>query len=244
MKQLGILTSIICSIILTNCNTEEASFMIASGAGYKNPMNEIKQLYMQETGIKINMLFGNMQTISQQTLKSGQITIVIGDMDFLQNPKYGVKYSKFGTIGCGKLALAFGKNNGFSQRIDLLDSKIKRVLIADPENAIYGKAAKEYLQNIKIWSSLQDKLLVMKTVPMVSSYLLTNEADAGFINLSEAISLKDKLKSSLILSELYSPIKIVAGVVDGFETNIQVNNFLTYLVENIGAKKVFESYGL
>ena len=47
----------------------------------------------------------------------------------------------------------------------------------------------KYLHNTGLWTPLQKKLLIVGTVPQVSTYLLSGEVDVGFINLTEAMAL-------------------------------------------------------
>ena len=81
-------------------------------------------------------------------------------------------------------------------------------------------------------------------MPQVVSYLLTGEADAGFINLTEAKANKDKLGGYLIIPEgTYSKNLIVAGIVKGFENKPEIRKFIDYL-QTKNSKEIFDKYEL
>ena len=84
----------------------------------------------------------------------------------------------------------------------------------------------------------------VKTVPQVVSYLIAEELDAGFINLTEAIAMKDKLGGWINLEQSnYEEIEIVCAVINGFENNKMVRRFIDFL-ETQKVKGVLKEYGL
>lgn len=191
---------------------------IAAGAGYKRPLSEIAGVFEKESGIKINPMFGNMQQISEQMKNSDKISIFFGDDDFIKKLK--IEYSDKIELGRGILVLVFAKNDKNLKSIeDLKSESVKKIGLPDTTKAIYGIAADEFLKNSKLKESLKDKINVFQTVPQVSSYLVSGDIEAGFINKTDYLGIADKVGAAVeIDSSQYSSIKIVGVVLKGKES--------------------------
>ncbi|MDC7222567.1 MAG: molybdate ABC transporter substrate-binding protein [Spirochaetales bacterium] len=223
--------------------TEKEEIFIASGGGYKKPVQELNAAFEEEYPIVVNPLFGNMQNLCAQIKESGRVALLVGDRKFLDDPSQRVEYSDFCPIGRGTLVLAYRKGIVLNSPEDLLESGVERIALPHKEKAIYGTAAWEYLTGRGWWDRLEEKCLVCSTVPQVSSYLISGEVDGGFINLTDATALKEELGGFMVLESGYTPIEIGAGVVKGFETDRNVQTYLDYL-ESPEGKEIFHSYGL
>ena len=91
---------------------------------------------------------------------------------------------------------------------------MQSITLPNPKQAIYGRAAKQWLEAKGLWAPLQDKLKIVQTVPQVSAYLTTGQIDAGFMNLTEALAVKRQLGGYIELqpgADSYAPIDIVAA---------------------------------
>ncbi len=186
------------------------SLTVASGAGYRALVDELGALFFDETGIKIDKIYGNMGQVTNQAKISGIIDFVIGDSSFFASA--GLPLEKEYQIGNGKLVLAFSSGKGPASLEKLVSGEADRIAHPDPSRAIYGKAASEYLENRGIDKELKDKLIIVGTVPQVSAYLISGEIDMGFINMTDALAISDKIDGWIrVPQEYYSPISIVAG---------------------------------
>jgi molybdate transport system substrate-binding protein len=218
--------------------------MIAAGAGYKKPVNEIVGLYEQETGKKVNAIYGNIQMVASQAQQTGEISCIIGDKKFLKKIENVVSFTGYYPIGEGQLVLAYRKGIAIDKPEDLLTDQVKTIFMPQDGKAIYGIAAAETLKSYGYSGQLAPKVTQVATVPQVVSYLLTGEVDAGFINLTEALANKDKLGGYFVVDKSkYSPIMIVAGVVKGFEAQPETQQFIK-LVSSGKALPIYKKYGL
>lgn len=206
----------------------EEGLTIASGAGYKRLVEELSAAYTAKTGVTVNKIFGNMGQITTQAQESGAIDFIIGDKQFLDETK--LAFTKEVTIGKGQLIAAVAKGVKIQNLDNLADTTIKKIAIADSKKAIYGHAASEFLTQKGIWQQIQPKLLVVGTVPQVTAYVLTGEVDIGFINLTEALAIKDKVELLIPVDEkLYSPILIVAKRLQQSKNGKASDSFMEFL---------------
>ncbi len=238
-----IIAGIMTTGILTAASLVQASdITIASGGGYKRPLLEIIAHYEHKTGNAVAGVFGNMYQIITQVSMSGNVCLIIGDTTFFDGSD--IDFSGFHPLGKGKLVLAYRKGTSLEAISDINNASITRIGMPDPAKAIYGKAATEYLNQSGLMPLIDGKLLKLSTVPQVSTYLKSKEIDAGFINLTDAIGIKDDIGGYIVADPShYSLIIIQAGIIKGFENDPDVQSFISFLkTEEAGT--ILRKYGL
>jgi len=219
------------------------TLLIGAGAGYKRPVSELSAAFKKKTGIRVEQIYGHMGGVISQAKQSGQVAVIFGDLSYLSKAE-GIAFSKFLPLGDGRLVVAWPKGSDLKSPAALTEPRFARIAIPDTKSAIYGIAATEFIQRNNLAAALKDKLQVVATVPQVSAYLISGEVDAGFINLTEALGIKDKIGGYLELDQnYYNRIRIVGGVVDGFGEQPAVLQ-LQQFVETPEARSILEKHGL
>ncbi len=217
------------------------SIKVAAGAGYKRPILEVLEKFNNENR-SVEAVFGNMKQVTAQAEKA-DIAIVVGDKKFFTK-KSKVKILNYTALGQGKVTIAFPKKSSIKSYKDLKNANIKRIAIPQPKKAIYGIAGEEFLKNSGMYKEVKNKLYVVATVPQVASYVVTDEVDAGIMNLTAALGLKSKLGGYILVpQEFYTPIEIVAGELSQCKDSKLCKEFIGFL-QTDEAKKVFKKYGL
>jgi len=218
------------------------SLLVAAGAGYKKLVDEAAAAYEAATGQKVELLYGNMGQIMGQVKGGGGIDLILGDKSYLSGS--GVAFDSYVEIGQGHLVVAYAKGVTLAAPTDVDKANIKKLAMPDPQKAIYGKAASEFLEKTGLADKVKDKLLVVGTVPQVTAYLVSGEVDAGFVNVTDAKGVADKIGGMLPVDQsLYSPILIVAGVLTETKDKPEVKAFTAFLASE-DAKKLAASHGL
>jgi molybdate transport system substrate-binding protein len=221
---------IICTLVLVSFATAASAqnTVLAAAAGYKKMVNALNTAYKQDTGKSIDLLFGNMTRVTALANQSGKVDIVLGDKFFLTKSKLSMSTRQ--KLGQGILVLAFAKSGHFSSINDLDSDKVYRIALPDPQKTIYGKAAREFLQSSGRLPDIQPKLLEVSTIPQVFSYLAIDEVDLGFMNLTHALNVADKIGGYVIVDEKsYSNIEILAGLLSNSQNMDQAKDFLHFL---------------
>lgn len=227
-----------------NASLSARELMIASGAGYKKPVMEVIQAFEAQTGIEVDAVFGNLQMVAGQAAQTDDISCIIGDRKFLKKLTERVTFAEYQEIGKGILVLAYRKGIELNQPEDMATDAVHTLFMPQDGKAIYGIAGTEALKAYGYDVLLTSKVTQVATVPQVVSYLLTGEADAGFINLTEALANSDKLGGYLVIpQDKYTGIAIVSGVVLGFQADPRTVEFLEFL-KSPQAVEIFSKYGL
>lgn len=215
---------------------------IGAGAGYRRPVDELAAAFRKQAGLEVNLVYGNMGRVIAQIKSGGVVDIFLGEKSFLAAS--GLKTTRVTELGRGRLVLAYPKGAKITSPKDLADPNIKRVAVPDPKKAIYGKAGMEFLANSGLLPSVKAKLLTVGTVPQVSTYLLSGEIDAGFLNLTDVLGLSSRIGGFLKLDEkMYSPLIIQAAQLADAPNPEPAGRFLDFLATD-QARKIVTAHGL
>lgn len=124
---------------------------------------------------------------------------------------------------------------------DLTRSDVRRVAIANPDHAPYGRAARDAMMRTALWSTLQPKLVLGENVSQTLQFVSTGNADAGVVALSLAIGARGT-RYSLIDAALHDPIAQAAGVVARTRQPTVAREFLA-LVNGLTGRPIMKKYG-
>lgn len=215
---------------------------IAGGAGYKRPITELAELYEKKSGVKVKMMFGNMQQVGTQIKASDKVAFFFGDERFIK--KLELNFDEKIHLGAGRLMLVFSKKVPLQASLEALkDASILSIGIPDVKSAIYGIAGSEAIKNGGL--SIDSKLKVLQNVPQVSAYLVSGDLDAGFINKTDCLGIKDKVGSFVeIDKKLYSPINIVAVRLKEVNADLKVVQDFASFLSTQEVADIFTRHGL
>ena len=144
----------------------------------------------------------------------------------------------------GLLAIFSKKKRDFSKGLELLKSdSIKKIAVANPKLAPYGKASIEALKSAKIYSQVKPKVIFGDSISQTLSYAL-KIADIGIVAKSLLLSPKmSKFKEGKNWQEvdknLYTPIKQGAVLINPSK---EAKAFFDFLFSK-DAKEILSNYG-
>lgn len=203
---------IVLTLALVLClagNALADNLLVAAGAGYKKLVTDLAAAFEKGSGVKTELTFGNMGQVATQAKAGGVIDVIVGEKGFLDT--MGLKFTGTAPIGRGILVVAWPKGKTLAAPADVAKPGVKRLAMPDPQKAIYGKAATQYLEKADLAKAVADKLLVVATVPQVTTYVVSGEVDAGFVNRTDVMNLGEAIGGYLEIDPaLYAPIEIVA----------------------------------
>jgi molybdate transport system substrate-binding protein len=215
---------------------------IAAGAGYKKLVTDLAQAYETASGVKPELVFGNMGQVTAQAKGSGLVDIIVGEKGFLD--KAGLQFDPFVEIGRGVLVVAWPKGKSLASPLDVAKPEVKRLAMPDPVKAIYGKAGSEFLDKAGLAATVKDKLLVVATVPQVTTYVMSGEVDAGLTNRTDVMQLDQQIGGFLEVDQkYYDPIVIGAGVLVEAKNAAEAKAFAGFLGTET-AKAVAKKHGM
>jgi molybdate transport system substrate-binding protein len=92
---------------------------------------------------------------------------------------------------------------------DLADPAIRKIAIANPKHAPYGKRAEEALRSAGVWEKVEARLVYGENVAQAAQFVRTGNAQAGIVALSLALSpeLAKQGSYALISDKLHQPLE-------------------------------------
>jgi molybdate transport system substrate-binding protein len=124
------------------------------------------------------------------------------------------------------------------------DPSVKKLAIANIDTAPYGRAAKQSLEKLGVWTDAQPKIVTGENITQTAQFVETGNADAGLVAMSLVLSpkLKNRGRWIEIPAELYSPLEQAAVLTKRGETNVAAQRFLTFLRSDV-AQEIFQRFG-
>ena len=113
----------------------------------------------------------------------------------------------------GSLVLAVHGDLGDRIRslADLARPEVKKIALANPEAAPYGKAGKQALERAGLWQSLQPRIVMAESVRQALLYAQKGDAEAGLVGRAIAECPRGPVDRDR--SGLYDPIVQAMGIV-------------------------------
>ena len=121
---------------------------------------------------------------------------------------------------------------------------IKRLAIANPAHAPYGRAAREALQHAKIWEAVQPRLVLGENISQTAQFVQTGNADAGIVALSLVLSpkLKNVGRYVEIPESAHASLEQAAILTTHGSKNSRARAYLDFL-RTAEARAVFDEFG-
>jgi len=117
--------------------------------------------------------------------------------------------------------------------LDLLrDPRVKRLAIANPDRAPYGRAAVAALKSLGLYEALKSRIVTAENIAQAAQFVDSANADAGLISLTSALTPRLASTGSyfVIPRDLYPPIEQGAVIVSKTAQRAAVHKLLDYLL--------------
>lgn len=126
----------------------------------------------------------------------------------------------------------------------LRDPRLKKIALANPRNAPYGRAAKQVLERLGEWAPDSLRWVYGENVSQAAQFIESGNADAGFVALSLVLSprLKGKVYFIEIPEGWHEPLDHAAILTRHGQASSEARLFLQFLREP-AALKLLETFG-
>jgi molybdate transport system substrate-binding protein len=114
----------------------------------------------------------------------------------------------------------------------LSNPNLKRLAIANPDRAPYGRAAVAALTSLKLYDTLKPRLVTAENISQTAQFVDSGNADAGLISLTSALTPRLSTSGSyfVIPRDLYPPIEQGAVIVSATKQREAAHRFLDFLL--------------
>jgi molybdate transport system substrate-binding protein len=235
---------------LSLCTAASAQTLrIAAAADLQYVLTDLAAQYEKQTGANLAISYGSSGNFFAQIQNGAPFDLFFSaDLDYpkkLTDAGFAESHS-LQIYAAGRLALwlppdsPLDPNSGLKT---LLDPRIQKIAIANPEHAPYGRAAVAALQNAGLYDQLKPKLVFGENISQAAQFVQSGSAQAGLIALSLALSPATKNgKRWDIPPDRYPSIEQAAVVLKSSPNKQAALAFLVFL-KTPPARATFERYG-
>ena len=125
---------------------------------------------------------------------------------------------------------------------DLVDPKFKKIAIANPETAPYGKAAKQALEQANLWAQLADRIVLGDSIQATMQLAQTDNVDAAVVAQSLATDTPGGHVAA-IDPALYAPLE-QQMVVCGSGKDAEHARTLEQFIQSAEGQAIMKRHGL
>lgn len=220
---------------------------VAAAADLRYAMDEVVAAYKKHNPKSdIKVTYGSSGNAYQQIINGAPYDIYFSaDIMYPQKlAEQGLTVSKPKLYAIGFIVLWSNQIDVSSGISSLNDPKLKKLAIANPEHAPYGKRAQESLQYYKLYDKLKDKIILGENISQTAQYAQTGNAEVGILALSLVMSpaLKNQGKYFLIDSKSYSPLEQAYVIIKKPKLNTETYKFAKF-VATPEARGILKNYG-
>ncbi|MDQ6704365.1 MAG: molybdate ABC transporter substrate-binding protein [Acidobacteriota bacterium] len=193
------------------------------------------EAFENRTGIHVVPSFGSTAQLAQQIENGAPYDLFLAadteHVDLLVKKGLAARRSVYAR---GTLALYFPKRLDIHSLQDLVNPRARSIIIAKPELAPYGQAAVESLKSLKLWRTIQSKVVYAPNISAAKQYADTGNGDAAFTALALVI---DSPKHFIAVAEsLHRPIDQAMCIVKSSRGAALATAFENFLVDGEGGQ--------
>jgi len=224
---------------------------VAAAADLSPALKRIAEEYEKKTSVKVKLSFGASGALTQQIENGAPFDIFFSaDMDYPRQ-LIAKDYADVATLyqyAVGRLVLWVPNDSTLDvvhKGMDvLMDPAVKKISIANPEHAPYGRAAVAALQHAGVYSQVSDRLVLGENVSQAAQFVESGNAQAGFVALAHAMApgMQGKGKFWEVPQDFYPPLAQGAVVLTHSQHKQLATDFLSYLKTKEGLE-VLRRYG-
>ncbi|HVN20482.1 MAG TPA: molybdate ABC transporter substrate-binding protein [Dongiaceae bacterium] len=232
-------------------NPAPSELLIAAAADLNPALNEIAQQFQKKSSISVKVSFGASGALSQQIQNGAPFDLFFSaDMDYprqLISQGHADASSLF-QYSLGKLVLWVPARSSLDVEHKgvevLLDPSVKKIAIANPQHAPYGRAAVAALKHAGLYDRLSDKFVLGENVSQTAQFAESGNAQAGFVALAHAVSpnIKGTGKFWIVPPDDYPPLEQGVVLITSSQHKKEAADFLQYL-KSSEASDILRKYG-
>ncbi|NQV97382.1 MAG: molybdate ABC transporter substrate-binding protein [Acidimicrobiaceae bacterium] len=217
---------------------------VAAASDLRQAFGELGTAFTKQSGVTVEFSFGSSGQLREQIINGAPFDVYASANsayvdDVINAGKGDVKTRA--VYAMGRLALVVSKSKSIpANLVDLQDTDYRRIVIANPQHAPYGLAAKQTLVSLGIFGAMQDRLIYGENISDALRIVQSGNADAALVALSLVIQSNDEY---LVVPEsLHQPISQTLVVTAPQKTKSIANSFVKFVTSRSGLA-IMSRYG-
>lgn len=189
------------------------TILVAVASNFKKTLRTLANRFQQESGHDVVISAGSSGKLFAQIQHGAPFHLFLSaDLArpmALQAGGWAVPETLF-TYARGRLILWSPEPHRFDGPEPLQRGALRRVALGNPRSVPYGQAAQATLSALGVWDAYTDKMAFGENVGQVLAFVMSGNADAGFVALSQVVDTQGRaMPGSLweVPQHLYAPLE-------------------------------------
>lgn len=227
-----------------------AEIAIAAASDLNFAIKELIVEYEKASGNQVKLSLGSSGNFYAQIQNGAPF-----DLYFSADIGYPKKLEEAGLIVSGSLyRYAVGRivlwinhasRRDVSKGMDVLrDPAVKKIAIANPKHAPYGRAAVAAMQHFKVYDEAKDRLVLGENISQAAQFIESGACDVGVIALSLALAPTMKAAGTYweIPSDAHPPLEQGAAILKSSKQQETAKQFIEFMRDKQG-QEIMTRYG-
>ncbi len=241
----------LCMFVITGVNLAVAEeITIAAASDLNFAFKEIVSEYEKASGNHVKLTLGSSGNFYAQIQNGAPF-----DIYFSADIAYPRKLEEAGLTvpgslyhyAVGRIVLWTGKEAhlDLSKGLEILgEPRIKKIAIANPKHAPYGRAAVAAMEHAEVYDRVKDKLVLGENISQAAQFVESGAADVGIIALSLALAPPMQAAGHYweIPADAYPPIEQGAVILMGGKNQESAKAFLSF-IQGAEGQTMMKRYG-
>jgi molybdate transport system substrate-binding protein len=238
-------------LFITGVNVVVAEeITIAAASDLNFAFRDIAAEYENTTGNHVRLTLGSSGNFFAQIQNGAPF-----DLYFSADISYPKKLEEAGLVvpgslypyAIGRIVMWAGKDSrlDLSKGLEILrEPTIRKIAIANPKHAPYGRAAVAAMEYFKVYDLVKDKLILGENISQAAQFIESGACDIGIIALSLAIAPAMKSKGTYweISAEAHPAIEQGAVILKQSKSPEAARQFLEF-IKGPNGQEIMKRYG-
>jgi molybdate transport system substrate-binding protein len=218
---------------------------IAAASDLQVALPRLAERFMAKNGVAITPTFQSSGLLAQQIKQGAPYDVFLAANEAFVRDLAGAKLIRPESVHSyarGSLLLAVYRDLGdrVGSLADLAKPEVKKIALANPETAPYGKAGKQALERAGLWEKLQPKIVIAESVRQALLYAQKGDAEAALVG--RAIAKISEVRTVEIDPALYDPIVQALGIVADSSRQADAEAFVKFVLGDEG-QSILKGFG-
>ncbi len=235
LRDLWITFAVAFAFAIPTCKAQEIT--VAAAADLQFAFQDVAARFQKDTGKSVKLISGSSGNFFAQIQNGAPFDIFFSaDIDYPRKLETA-GLAEPGTLyqyATGKIVLwvpnesKLDLGRGLSV---LLDPSIKKIALANPEHAPYGRAAVAAIKHENIYDKISGKFVLGENISQAASFVVSGSADIGIVALSLALAptMKQKGRYAEIPADAYPPLEQGAVILKSSRKKDAARQFIEFL---------------
>jgi molybdate transport system substrate-binding protein len=209
---------------------------VAAASDLQAALPPVIARFEQQTGLRVQPTFGSSGNFFTQIQNGAPFDVFLSaDIEYPRRLHAAGLGSAVTSYAIGRLVLWTRRDSGLDIArglASIVDARVRRIAVANPRHAPYGRAAVAALRAQGVYDRVQARLVFGENISQTAQFVQSGNADVGLIALSLAVGLTLKSAGTYveIPASLHPPIEQGAIVLTGARDAAAARRFLDFLV--------------